>query len=135
MKPVGILLLLATTAASPAQDAEFTAGMKDLAASSSLLEKLEAKNTPAATRAAENMAGIYEEMIGFWRQRSSPDAVKLSVQGKAAAVALASAAHAGDAEKATAAFTTLTGTCKPCHEKYRAELPDGTYRIKPPVEE
>lgn len=134
MRPLGILLLLAA-AASPAQDAGFTARMKALAASTGFLEKLEAKNTPAATRAAERMGGIYEEMIGFWRQRSSPDAVKLSVQGKAAAVALASAAHAGDAEKAAAAFDTLTGTCKPCHEKYRTRLPDGTYRIKPPVEE
>ena len=135
MRPLGILLLLAAATASPAQDAAFTAGMKALATSTGLIEKLEAKNTPAATRAAERMGGIYEQMIGFWRQRDAPDAVKLSVEGKAAAVALASAAHAGDAEKAAAAFNTLTSTCKPCHEKHRTTLPDGSYRIKPPAEE
>lgn len=117
------------------QDGGFTAGMKALGAASGAIGKAGAKPGVETTRAAERMGGVYEQLIEFWRQRKAPDAVKLSMEGKAAAVALASASHAGEGEKAAAAFATLTGTCQPCHEKHRVQGPDGSYRIKPPVEE
>ena len=130
-----LALILGTASAAPAQEAEFRASMKTLAASMGALNKMESKTTPEAVRTAERMAGIYEEMIGFWRQRDAKDAVKLSVDGKAAAVAMASAAHAGDAAKAGEAFKSLSTTCKPCHEAYREKRADGTYAFKPIPEE
>jgi cytochrome c556 len=136
MKLAALLaLILGTAVVLPAQEAEFRTSMKTLAASMGALNKLESKATPEAVRTAERMAGIYEEMIGFWRQRDAPDAVKLSVEGKAAAVTMASAAHAGDVAKAGEAFKSLSTTCKPCHEAYREKRADGSYAFKPIPEE
>jgi cytochrome c556 len=69
-------------------------------------------------------------MIDFWRQQHAADAVKWSEQGKAAAVELAAAAHAGNAGRATAAFQTISETCRACHEAHRETLAGGGYRIK-----
>jgi cytochrome c556 len=69
-------------------------------------------------------------MIGFWRQRNAADAVKWSGEGKAAAVAMASAAHAGNTEAARAAFSKLEGGCKSCHNAYRVRLPNGRYAVR-----
>lgn len=132
---VSLAFILGTAIALPAQEAEFRTSMKTLAASMGALNKMESKTTPEAVQTAERMAAIYEEMIGFWRQRDAKDAVKLSVDGKASAVAMASAAHAGDAAKAGDAFKSLSTTCKPCHEAYREKRADGTYAFKPIPEE
>ena len=112
------------------QDATFTAWMKSIGAANGALRKMETKTGPEAVGQAERIAGAYEEMIGFWRQRTADDAVKDSVQGKAAAVALASAANAGDADKVATALSTLGGTCKSCHAAHRESLSEGKYRIK-----
>src|SRR5690349_594187 len=63
-------------------------------------KKLDKKTGPQAVRGAEIIASVYENMIPFWREHGAGDAVKWSIEGKAAAVQLASAAHAGDAAKA-----------------------------------
>ncbi len=110
---------------------EFTAGMKALGNVSGTLRKVDKKTGPEVVRGAERMAAVYEEMIGFWRQRGAANAVKWSEEGKAAAVQMASAANAGDAEKVDAAMKALNGTCQSCHEAYRERTPDGKYRFKP----
>ena len=69
-------------------------------------------------------------MINFWRQRNAADAVKLSEQGKAAALELATAASAGDEARASAALQTLGGTCKSCHAAHRETVAPQKYRIK-----
>jgi cytochrome c556 len=68
-------------------------------------------------------------MIAFWRQRDSAVAVQSAIEGKAAAAMLASAAYAGDEAQAQAAFKTLGGTCRSCHNAHREKLPDGKYRL------
>jgi hypothetical protein len=112
------------------QNPELTSWMKDADSASSALRKLEKKTGEQAVESAEDLGGIYEEMIGFWRQRDARNAVKWSEEGKAAAVELASAANAGDAVRAESAWKALGGTCKSCHDMYREKLPDGKYRIK-----
>ena len=52
--------------------------MKAAGASLGVLRKLEKKTGPEAVANAEKLGGIYENMIGFWRQRNAEDAVKLS---------------------------------------------------------
>lgn len=133
MKISRLVLLLAGASGTVLfgqQDAEFTAWMKITAASTGALNKMESKTGMDAMRAAERIGGVYEQMIGYWRQKDAPDAVKWSVEGKAAAAELASAAHGGDSEKATAALKMVGATCRPCHEGYREKLEDGTYRIR-----
>jgi hypothetical protein len=109
---------------------QFVQWMKAADKYSGALRKMEQKTGPEAVRAAEELGGVYEEMIGFWRQRAAADAVKISEEGKAAAVILASAAKAGDSAKADEAFKTLGGTCRSCHEAFREKTAAGTYRIK-----
>jgi cytochrome c556 len=111
---------------------DFTAWMKSSDTSMKALNKLPAKSGETAVREAERLGAVYENMIGFWRQRSAADAVKWSEQGKAAAAQLASAAHAENATEAASALKTLAGTCRSCHEAHRVKLPDGRFAFKPP---
>lgn len=114
-----------------AQDeAEFSRWMKATGSAHGVLRKLEKKTGTEAVEAAERLGGIYESMIGFWRARNVAGAAGISIEGKAAAVQLASAANAGDAEAARAALQTLGGTCKTCHEAHREQTGENQYKIK-----
>ena len=128
------LIMFGCTAAIAAEYPQLTAGMKMLGSASGALGKLERKTGPSAVGSAERIASVYEEMIGFWRQKDADDAVKWSEQGKAAAVQLENAANAGNADAAEAAMKVLSGTCQSCHEAYREKLPDGKYRLKTQTE-
>jgi cytochrome c556 len=110
-----------------AQDhAAFDSVMKSADSAIKALNKLETKTGLEAVRHAERLASVYESMISFWRQRHRPDAVKYSIEGKAAALALMSAAHAGNAQEAAASLKSLGATCRGCHQTYRIKRPDGT---------
>jgi cytochrome c556 len=133
MKVMKLLVpaLLASAVFLGAQDnGPMEAWMKSINQNMGSLRKMDPKTGPEAVKAAETVAGHYEEMIGFWRQRNADDAVKLSEAGKAAAVELASAAKAGEAEKATAAMARVGDTCKGCHAAHRDRTPEGKYIIK-----
>ena len=134
MKPLTavVVLLAAGSLLAPAQDDEddFAAEMKAANRACERLQKMESKTGEQAVRDAERIGGIYEVMIEFWRQRNAPNAVVWSRQGKADAAQLASAANAGDAARAGAAFQKLSGTCQSCHETYRQQTPDGKYRFR-----
>jgi cytochrome c553 len=125
-----VLLFGAALALIAEQYPEFITGMKVAARATDRLRGMDKKIGKDATGAAERIGGIYEDMLPFWRGREKPAAVKIVVEGKAAALALANAAHAGDADRAEAAFTTLSGTCKSCHETFREKLADGKYGFK-----
>jgi hypothetical protein len=113
------------------EHSDFTAWMKSSDASMKALNKLAGKSGPEAVREAERLGVVYENLIGFWRQRNSQDAIRWSEQGKAAAVQLASAAHAERPAEAAAAFKTIASTCRSCHEAHRIKLPDGRFTFKP----
>ncbi len=110
---------------------EHAAGMKGAGGAMRVLSKLESKTGADAVRSAERLGGLYEELINFWRQRDDKQAVKWAQQGKAAAVQLAAAAHAGDAAQASVVFKSIEATCASCHEAHRTRLADGTYAFKP----
>jgi cytochrome c556 len=130
LKFAGLVLLVPFVFVAAQEFPEFQNGMKAVDTANGALRKMQPKTGGDAVAAAERIAAVYENMIPFWRGRNSEEAVKWSEEGKAHAVALASAAKAGDAEKAAAAFSSLGGTCKSCHTKHRERLEDGTYRIK-----
>ena len=124
------LLTVIAAAIGSAQDApEFQVWMKQTQAAMGVLNKLPKKAGPEAMNAAEHIGGVYERMIGYWRQRNAADAIKLSEQGKAAAAMLATAAYSGDDAAATAALKTLSSTCKPCHDARREKVGE-KYRLK-----
>ena len=128
---VGVLTLMASGLVLTAQDNhEFETWMKSVGSSTGAIRKMEKKTGPEVVAGAEKISGVYENMIAYWRQRNADDAVKLSQDGKAAAVELASAANAGDEAKATAAFAKVGGTSKPCHDAHREKNAEGKYIIK-----
>jgi hypothetical protein len=125
-----ILFLAAGFAVVAQEDTDFIAGMKSVGTASDNLKKMEQKTGRQAVRSAERIAVVYENMIGYWRQRNASDAVKASTEGKAAALQLSTAAYAADNEKANAALTALGATCRSCHEAHREKIAEGKYRIK-----
>ncbi|HZT28851.1 MAG TPA: cytochrome c [Bryobacteraceae bacterium] len=127
---VFLLLLTAGLSAAAQEYPELTAWMKASGAASGTLQKLERKTGPQAVSAAERLGGVFENMIGFWRQLKLDDAVKWSAEGKAAAAQLANAAYAEDAAAAETAFARLGAACHSCHEAYREKLAGGKYRIR-----
>lgn len=115
-----------------AQDeAEFPKWMKATGGAMGNLRKMESKTGDEAVANAQKVATVYEQMEGYWAKRpDAADAVKLSQDGKTAALELVAAAKANDAEKAGAAFRTVSGTCKGCHDAHREKAADGSYKIK-----
>jgi cytochrome c556 len=113
-----VVLLAAFALALAAQKLpEFALWKKVAAGSMKALEK--AQTGPEAVRQAERLGVIYENMVHFWRQKDETEAVKWSVQGKAAAVRLAGAAKAEKAEEAGAMFKELQQNCQSCHEAFK----------------
>jgi cytochrome c556 len=129
---ISFVLLAAAGIVAAQQVEEMTEWMKAAGQTSDRLRKAEKKTGPEIVTAAERLGGIYEQMIGFWRQRgpAAEDAVKLSMQGKNAASELASAAKAGDEAKAAEAIKGIGGTCKACHDTHRERIGENKYRIK-----
>ncbi len=125
-----IPLLLLTGVAVAEEYPDFVAWMKSIGASSENLRKMDKAVGPQATGDAERIAGNFEQMSGFFRSRYSSDGAKFAEAGKAAAVEMASAASAGNAEASAAAFKKLAGTCRPCHDARREKTADGKYRVK-----
>ena len=109
---------------------DLTAGMRGANRAWKAIEKLEPKTGKVAVDNAERLGGLYEEMIAFWRQRESAGGTRLSIEGKAAATRLASAARAGDTARAEAAARELGETCNACHKQHRVKTAGGRFRLK-----
>jgi cytochrome c556 len=65
---------------------------------------------------ADKLAGIYEQVASFWKDKGKEDAVKLADTTRDAAKAVGAA---NGAEAQTAALQQVMQTCKPCHTVYR----------------
>jgi cytochrome c556 len=111
-------------------EAALQKNMKAIDAHAKVIRGQSARSGAEVADNAEKIGALYGEMKGFWENRNVADAVKASEDGRTAAMELASAAKAGDAEKGEAAFKALNGTCRSCHTAHRERLPDGTYKIK-----
>ena len=127
---IPLLLLGGSLGILAEEDPELQFWMKVSGASFDNLMKMEAKTGEKAVRSAERLGSVYENMIAFWRERNVNDALKWSEQGKATALALATAAYAGDNDKAKAALDELGTTCKQCHDAHREKIGENKYRFK-----
>jgi cytochrome c556 len=129
-KPILILSLAAGTAVVAEENPEFVTWMKTTKTATDDLKKMEQKTGTQAMRRAERVGTVYESMIAFWRQRNAADAVRWSEEGKVAALELATAAYANDAEKAKTALEAVNNGCKSCHDAHREKIAEGKYKIK-----
>jgi cytochrome c553 len=127
---VPLIFLAAGFALVAEEDTELSGWMKVSNNAVENLKKMEKLAGEPAVRNAERLGVVFENMVGFWRQRNMNDAVKWSQQGKAAALELATAAYAGDADKAAEAFKAVNATCDSCHEAHREKIVIEKYRIK-----
>jgi cytochrome c556 len=129
-KMTSLLCLAAGLAVVAEENTEFVGWMKATKTATDDLKKMEQKTGEQAVRRAEKIGSAYENMIAYWRQRNATDAVKLSEEGKAAALELATSAYSGNAEKAKASLEAVNNTCKSCHDAHREKIAEGKYRIK-----
>ena len=113
---------------SAQDDAELSKSMKSLPKAMGVLR--DNKVGPDAAASAEIIQQVFASTESFWEKKGTTDALKWTQEAKAAAGDLAVAAKAGDAEKAGAAFKTVAGSCRSCHEAHREKAADGSYKIK-----
>jgi len=92
--------------------------------------KLMSNDLPGAAKDAQTLATAFADVERFWAQANKADAVKLAQQARIAASESAAAATAGDAARAAASRSNMTGTCKQCHGVYREGDAQAGYRIK-----
>lgn len=135
MKKIVIAVLMSAAGVWAQDHAQFDAWMKSIDTTMKTLQKMEPKTGPQVVSAGERFGAIYEQMIHFWKERGLGDAVKISMDGKAAANQLATAAYAGNAQEAAAAFKAFGATCRACHTKYRVKRPDGSSTFPPLYQE
>jgi|SRR5579862_6360688 len=130
MAIVGCAALL--TGIAFAQDhEEFKKQMQENgAAFASVRKSVDAKQAAETATAADKMAANFEHVQAHFEEHKMADGVNFAKTGHDAAKDLASAANAGDWDKASAALKTLGGTCQGCHAAHREKLPDGSYRMK-----
>ena len=128
---LALLLLLVSGIAVVAEEyPEFISMMKMTGQAMGALNKMEKKTGPQAARVCRTARFGLRGDDSVLAAAQCGAAVKISEEGKAAAAELASAAFAGDAEKADAAFKTIGATCKTCHDARAREMAEGKYRIK-----
>jgi cytochrome c556 len=127
----GLSLALAACVAWAQDHEEFEKWMKDTNANfGSLRKTVAAKDGPATAAAAEKLAGIFGEVKGHFEEHKMADGISFAQNAHEAAMSLASAAKAGDWDKASADLKTIGGACQGCHAAHREKLPDGSYKMK-----
>jgi len=114
-------------------EADYQKAMKETLAGVQAVGKTLRENSSeltAAAAAAKSVEAALASIHEFWVARKDDEAVKMNTAAREAALAVAKAAAANDEAATTAAMRALQGTCKPCHDVHREQLPDKTYRIK-----
>ena len=100
------------------------------AAFASVRKGLDAKQASETAAAADKLAGNFEPVQAHFEEHKMADGVNFAKTAQDAAKDLASAANAGDWDKASADLKTIGGTCQGCHAAHREKLPDGSYKMK-----
>ncbi len=122
-------LAVFAVAMSAQDDAAFQKWMKTVGGQMGALRKMEMKTGPEAVAAAEKLSASFAS-VGTYFTGKADDAAKMAAEAKAASDDLMAAAKAGDNDKAGAAFKTIGGSCKGCHDAHREKVGENMYKIK-----
>jgi hypothetical protein len=99
---------------------QFPAAMKTVASTAqSLRTKLMMNQLPDAAKDAQTLATTFGDVEKFFASKNKTDAVGWAQSARMGFTAVAGAATAGDAMKATMELTTAQANCKSCHAAYR----------------
>jgi len=113
-------------------DEDYSKGMKEISQLNNALRKNLAGGSPeTSAQDASRLEVLFKDVLGYWEAKKYEDAIAGSKTAVMAASNLSKALAAKDMAAATEAQKTLGGTCTPCHNVYREQLPDKTYRFKP----
>jgi hypothetical protein len=114
------LLVLAGTASSATDelDVDLMQSIED--SNKSMASNIAIKEAAGATADARALHEMFGKVEGFYRQKGdAPDAIELSSKSRALAQQIEQLITAKDFEAATDAATTLSRTCKTCHNFYK----------------
>ena len=110
-------------------DADYTGWMKAaVAAKGKVAKGIAAKDKGVATD-AKVMEDSFKGIEDYWSKKGAADATGFAKTARTASADVAKAVSAGDFDAASAAMTTLGGTCGGCHMAHRGKNGD-TYQIK-----
>lgn len=111
-------LLGAALAAQFEISADFMQTIEDT--TRSLDSNVALKDAASAGKEAQELAQAFAEVEAFYQQRGdAADGVRLAQQGRVSAETIAQAVASNDFAAASHAVSTLTRTCKGCHELYK----------------
>ena len=130
---VAAALLSSGVRAADVTEADFDKAMKEVQAGAQGVNRALREATPnveAAGTAAKSVDAALAVAEAFWKQKKLQDAIDMNAKARAAVQAVAKAAESKDAAATAEAAKGIFATCRPCHDVYREQLPDKTYKIK-----
>ena len=128
---VGLGAAIGAQVAAPVTVEQHEAAMKMIAQTNGALQKnVKGNMLTEATANAEELGKLFAQVEQFWTRNKKDDAIKLAQTARAGALAVATAAKAGDQMAAQMAAQNIGGTCKQCHGTYREGSAQEGYRIK-----
>ena len=115
-------------------EADYDTAMKEVGVTfRALSADMEAREGEAVLAGTATLAGLFDQVQGFWESHNVPAAAAIATEAAEAARAIASALENQAFQDIAPARDTLQGTCQACHTEYREEVDGSGYRIKPGV--
>ncbi|MEE2964035.1 MAG: hypothetical protein VX427_07815 [Acidobacteriota bacterium] len=97
-----------------------------------LTSAMDARDGDTVLSGTATLAGLFEQVEGFWEAQNVPTAAAIATEAADAANAIRSALEAQAFQEIAPARDALAATCQTCHNEYREQVDGGT-RIKPGV--
>jgi len=111
-------------AQAPLTQEGFPAAMKTVASTAgSVRTKLMMNQLPDAAKDLQTLATTFGDVEKFFASKNKTDAVGWAQAASKGFTAVAGAAAAGDAMKATTELGNAQANCKSCHAAYREQVP------------
>jgi cytochrome c556 len=128
---VGLGAAIGAQAPAPVTIEQHEAAMKGVQQAMGAMNKnLKGAMLTEAAANAEELGKLFAQVEQFWTRNKKDDAIKLAQTARQGAMAVATAAKAGDAAGAQMAAQNVQGTCKQCHGMYREGNPQEGFRLK-----
>ncbi len=123
-------VFLLAGAAYAMSHAEYAGWMKGAAGANGKIRKGLDGDLAMVASAAGDLKSNFEKIKGFWEAKNASDAVEYAGNIINAAMAIETAAGAGDRDAAKAAAGGIGQNCAGCHKSHREKANDGSWVIK-----
>lgn len=113
-----------------ADEAKYRENMKQIGPTCSGLGKKIAAKDESASADAKKLAGWFEEVHNFWKEKKAGDAMAFSITASDQFKLIARETASGNWDAAGESFKRATATCAGCHQAHREKAADGSWKIK-----